>query len=628
MTHKYRADIDGLRAIAVLAVVIYHVSPKWLRSGFIGVDVFFVISGFLISTILFKATENQSFTFSDFYIRRVKRIFPALIVVLISCFVFGWFSLLANEYKQFGKHLSGAGIISNFFQWQEEGYFDNAAETKPLLHLWSLGIEEQFYIVWPLIIWSAWKSKFNILWAMVIFGVLSFLLNIWRVESDPLGTFYLPHTRAWELLSGSILAWFTLYKPREKGSLHQNISSTLGLVLIAIGMSKIGKSAHFPGFWALLPIGGSVLIIYAGPGAWINRKILSHRLLVWFGLISYPLYLWHWPLLSFARILESDTPSIETRMLCVVVSVFLAWLTYKFIERPIRFWSRPQAVTPWLLSLMGLVMIAGLITYYSEGLKGRPMAQAGLPLSEAKADWKYNPTTLVNMKIENLNVLQGQKEERVLFIGDSTMGQYYPRAQEIYSHAKKPLLTTVFASRNHCRPLPLFDQISGPEKISRLDYYQAALTMASEKAYVKIVFGGNWPDLSKNGTLTEQADLFARDIKKLRELGKQVYIITNPLLHKFFDPTFIAKEYRLRPARIVPDKFLKRDQVENLGLLRAFELLAKKSGAVLINPHDYFCRDNVCPYLVNNEPLFNDSAHLRAKYAAKHATFIDELIND
>jgi peptidoglycan/LPS O-acetylase OafA/YrhL len=179
LTHpKYRADIDGLRAIAVLSVVCFHAFPVRLKGGFIGVDIFFVISGYLISTIIFDNLERDSFSFVEFYSRRIKRIFPALLLVLIACLAFGWFALLADEYKQLGKHIAaGAGFVSNFVFWNESGYFDNAAETKPLLHLWTLGIEEQFYIIWPLLLWAAWKRKFNLLTITLVIAIISFLFE-------------------------------------------------------------------------------------------------------------------------------------------------------------------------------------------------------------------------------------------------------------------------------------------------------------------------------------------------------------------------------------------------------------------------------------------------------------------
>jgi len=214
LTHpKYRPDIDGLRAIAVLAVVAFHAFPSWFKGGFIGVDVFFVISGYLISTVIFENLDKETFSFSEFYARRIKRIFPALIIVLIACLVFGWFALLADEYNQLGKHVAaGAGFISNIVFWNESGYFDNVSDTKPLLHLWSLGIEEQFYIVWPFLLWFAWKRNFNILTITVLVCIASFVLNIKGIKQDVVATFYSPETRFWELLSGSLLAWVTLYK--------------------------------------------------------------------------------------------------------------------------------------------------------------------------------------------------------------------------------------------------------------------------------------------------------------------------------------------------------------------------------------------------------------------------------
>jgi peptidoglycan/LPS O-acetylase OafA/YrhL len=358
---KYRPDIDGLRAVAVLAVVAFHAFPSWVRGGFIGVDVFFVISGYLISIIIFENLDRNTFSFTEFYARRIKRIFPALLLVLIACFAFGWFALLADEYQQLGKHIAaGAGFISNFTLWNEAGYFDNSADTKPLIHLWSLGIEEQFYIVWPILLWFAWKRKFNLLTITIFVAIASFVLNIKGIKQDMVATFYSPQTRFWELLCGSSLAWFTLYKKNAFSNLKQkldywlsraiysekqeaedktllNVLSFVGLLLLAYGFFHIHKEFSFPGKWALVPVLGAVLIISAGSNTWVNRTILSNQVAVWFGLISFPLYLWHWPLLSFARIVESEVPSRNIRLAAVVLSIVLAWLTYKFVERPLRF---------------------------------------------------------------------------------------------------------------------------------------------------------------------------------------------------------------------------------------------------------------------------------------------------
>ena len=211
----YRPDIDGLRAIAVLSVVIFHAFPKLIPGGFVGVDIFFVISGFLISTILFENIRDNTFSFTEFYSRRIRRIFPALFLVLLACYVFGWFALLPDEFMQLGKNIAaGAGFVSNFVLWSQSGYFDSAAELKPLLHLWSLGIEEQFYIIWPLMLWFASKRGLNVLTLTIVLAVVSFALCIFRGRYDAISAFYSPQTRFWELLIGAVVA-YVLMKRNE-----------------------------------------------------------------------------------------------------------------------------------------------------------------------------------------------------------------------------------------------------------------------------------------------------------------------------------------------------------------------------------------------------------------------------
>lgn len=232
---KYRPDIDGLRAVAVLSVVGFHAFPLFVKGGFIGVDIFFVISGYLISIIIVGSLERNSFSFIEFYSRRIKRIFPALLLVLIACFAFGWDALLADEYKQLGKHIAGgAGFISNFLFWGDSGYFDNAAETKPLLHLWSLGIEEQFYIIWPLLLWLAWKKRFNLLTITIAVVVISFALNIGEVKGDDaVAAFYSPQTRFWELLVGSVLAYMTMHRQNIFAKFKHRLDPWFGQIIYA-----------------------------------------------------------------------------------------------------------------------------------------------------------------------------------------------------------------------------------------------------------------------------------------------------------------------------------------------------------------------------------------------------------
>jgi peptidoglycan/LPS O-acetylase OafA/YrhL len=396
---KYRADIDGLRAIAVLTVVAYHAFPHWIHGGFIGVDIFFAISGFLISTIIFENLQRRSFDVWDFYSRRIRRIFPALITALAACFAFGWFVLLPHEYKQLGQHIAGgAGFISNFLLWRESGYFDNMSDTKPLLHLWSLGIEEQFYIFWPLMLWAAYKIRLNWLLVILMIGIASFGLNVMQVREDEIATFYSPQTRIWELLIGAGLAYLFLYPPTIfkrlitvwdgllPRTVLSNLTSLTGSLAIVSGLILIMRGRHFPGVWPLLPAGGAVLIILAGPGAWINRKILANPLLVWVGLISFPIYLWHWPILSFARIIEAEVPTVTTRLFAILLSIVLAWLTYRLIEKPLRFGPYGRVKTITLLVLMFIVGYVGYNSYSRDGLSFRGPRIAG---KEAGNDGGY-----------------------------------------------------------------------------------------------------------------------------------------------------------------------------------------------------------------------------------------------
>ncbi len=397
---KYRSDIDGLRAVAVLSVVSFHASKRWLPGGFIGVDIFFVISGYLISTIIFENLQTNTFSFTSFYARRIKRIFPALIVVLLYVLVFGWFALLSDEYMQLGKHMAaGAGFVSNFALWGEAGYFDNLSETKPLLHLWSLGVEEQFYLIWPLIVWLAWitsKRSYALLTLVLAIALASLLLNLITIGTNPVATFYSPQTRFWELLTGSLLALFVVFRPnktftllrpnllppalstpsrdRSPGGRAANTISLFGAALIVFGLLYIRSTFSFPGVWAVPPVLGAALLILAGPQAWLNKVVLSNRIAIWFGVISFPLYLWHWPLLSLARIIESANPSAGIRYGAVALAICLSWLTYRLIERPIRFGPGSAMKVGLLVGCMAVLGCTGYLTYRMNGFPFRAHA--------------------------------------------------------------------------------------------------------------------------------------------------------------------------------------------------------------------------------------------------------------
>jgi peptidoglycan/LPS O-acetylase OafA/YrhL len=350
-TPKYRPDIDGLRAVAVLAVVAFHVSPTLFAGGFVGVDIFFVISGFLISTLIIENLATGRFSFRTFYVRRIRRIFPALVTLLLCVAVLGWFLLLPDELWQLAKHIAaGSAFVANYAYLNESGYFDADAVTKPLLHLWSLGIEEQFYIFWPLLLWLVW-GRVNAFALVVSIGVVSFALNVIEYQVDPYIAFYSIQTRAWELAVGASLAalpcageTFVAHCRLLKTRVGENCVSICGAVLIFGSVFMFSQAALFRGYYMVFPTFGALLLIAAGEKASFNHRVLSNPMLVWVGLISYPLYLWHWPLISFAWIVEGHEPSRALRIAAVATSVFLAWLTYRFVEQPIRYGIRRNRV--------------------------------------------------------------------------------------------------------------------------------------------------------------------------------------------------------------------------------------------------------------------------------------------
>ncbi|HEV7606629.1 MAG TPA: acyltransferase family protein [Steroidobacteraceae bacterium] len=342
VAHQYRPDIDGLRALAVLAVVAFHATPLLLPGGFLGVDVFFVISGYLISGLVLAQQRAGSFTMSAFYLRRARRILPALLLVLFISSLLALLILMPDELQEFAKLLiAGVAFVPNLVLYGETGYFDVGAHTKPLLHLWSLGVEEQFYFVWPVImVLVARRNRpASTLTLIAVLAGMSFVAHLLVFRESPQASFYLPFTRFWELMIGALLAAMPAGATPIAGRsrwLHSAMS-ILGILLIVGPMSL--EAVKEPGaFVGIAPTLGAAMFIIAGPHALPNRSAFSWRPVVYIGLISYPLYLWHWPLLSFLRILqvEDRVTYRMLRLLMVVLALAAAILTYHLVERPVR----------------------------------------------------------------------------------------------------------------------------------------------------------------------------------------------------------------------------------------------------------------------------------------------------
>ena len=594
--------------------MLFHAFPKVIEGGFIGVDIFFVISGFLISTIIFESLENRTFSLFGFWSRRVKRIFPALILVLLSSLAFGWMALLADEYSHLSKHISaGAGFVSNFVLWQEAGYFDNSADTKPLLHLWSLGIEEQFYLAWPLIIWAAWKRKFNILAVVFFIAILSFYLNIRGIYKDSISTFYSPLTRFWELASGGLLACIIFFKKKQAGRESKignlillNLISFIGFFLLIYGFFRLNKNLNFPGWFALLPVMGSLFLITAGPGACINKKILSNPMVVWIGLISYPLYLWHWPLLTFSKILEAGS---RGRNISLLLSFLLAYLTYKLIEQPIR-QSKNQLLIPTLITLMFFIGFVGYKIHTNDGLINRNAAV----LRESKDGdignydfFNYMATKYYTCTPEKIakEALKEQDFVRCLqsknntdvdiaLLGDSHSEHLFPGIADALP--KKNIAFYIKAG------LPF---LNNPE------FKNIFENIISNKKINIVIISSYWNKRFKELSFeSDPSNELVKVIDLLEKSGKKVYL-TDDI------PTFPFKASRCKGARWISSEApLCQISADNFKLQsEAYaEVLNKtviaRPSVKIIAIGKYICNQNVCSMAQENNILYRDRHHL------------------
>ncbi|PTO85995.1 acyltransferase family protein [Vibrio splendidus] len=323
---KFRYDINGIRAIAILAVVIFHFNPLWLPGGFAGVDMFFVISGYLMTKIIFDSLANDSFSFARFYLSRIKRIYPALIFVCFSCLAIGYWVLSPIEYAQLGIHVgSSLAFISNIVYWKESGYFDPDSTTKWLLHTWSLSVEWQFYILFPIFVWCALKvlSKDIVRWTIFICTILSLILSSYASLRWQSASYYLLPTRGWELLAGSCIYLFPFSRMSSS-----RLIEVFGLMLVILPLFIFNSHSIWPGYNAVLPVLGVCLILYSDMK---EKSLLSNKFLQSIGLISYSLYLWHWPLLVFLN--KIGLSNSQILIVGVSTSLSFAYISYFFIEK-------------------------------------------------------------------------------------------------------------------------------------------------------------------------------------------------------------------------------------------------------------------------------------------------------
>ena len=375
---KYRAEIDGLRAIAVVPIILFHAGFEYFSGGFVGVDVFFVISGYLITTIILSEKEQGTFSLVNFYERRFRRILPALFMVMLVSLIFSLLWLMPSYMEDFSQSLMAVSTFSsNILFWRESGYWEISNELKPLLHTWSLAVEEQYYVLYPLFLMLMWH--FHKDWSLgffIVIAAISLATAQWGAYNKPIPTFYLLPTRAWELSIGAVIAYCFLYRKQTVRTLlsHKSVNEALGLLgllMISYAVYVFDKGTPFPSLYALVPTVGTGLIILFSSSQTMVGRLLSIKPLVAVGLISYGAYLWHWPLLVFARHLSLTEPSELTFAILALLSFPLAYLSWRYIEKPFRTKSIFSRKAIFTLSFIGSVLFitVGLAGHFSNGFE-------------------------------------------------------------------------------------------------------------------------------------------------------------------------------------------------------------------------------------------------------------------
>ena len=635
MIPKYRADIDGLRAVAVLSVLLYHAGSRFFSGGYVGVDVFFVISGYLITTIIVREVEAGRFSIVRFYERRARRILPALAAVVLAALAAGAVLLTPHDLEKLGASAVAAALFSsNVLFYLSSGYFDGPAETKPLLHTWSLAVEEQYYIFFPLLVLliARFGARRYFRWLLGL-GVLSFLACAVVTRLDASAAFYLIPTRAWELFIGSLLSLKLIPEPSTRRA--REIASVLGIALIAWAVFAYSPQTRFPGVAAALPTLGAALVIHAGTGgAALVSRALSLRPMVFVGLVSYSLYLWHWPVIVFTRLYLVRAPDALEQAFMVALSLALAVASWRFVEAPFRT-RRVLARTGPLLGASGatlaVLVCAGLALWSSRGLPQRPFASAAVDVDPAWDHWgdcvqAYDGHASLDALCD-LGVARGTPS--FLLWGDSHARAL---ASGVSRSAARHGLRGKFVALPACPPL------AGIERDSRRScdaFNRSVLRMLARAPEIKtVVLGARWA-LSAEGRryahesgrpvklvdLEDGSDaglpndaLFEiglrRTIVQLRRLGKQVVLVRGiPEVGYDVPSAYLVARVTGRDANAMLAPSLGDYRHRSRDVAAVFARIAAQLPVTFVDPSRYLC-DARCPVVRSGRLMYRDDDHL------------------
>lgn len=645
---NYRPEIDGLRAVAVIPVIFFHGGFEILSGGFVGVDVFFVISGYLITCILIAESERGNFSLVRFYERRARRILPALFFVMACTLPFAWFWMLPTQFGDFSKSLVAVVIFaSNFLFWQADGYFAAASELKPLLHTWSLAVEEQYYLLFPLVMMALWRfGRRQVFGVIVVVSVLSLLLSEWGWRHHPSANFYLAPTRAWELFAGSICAF--LISGRKP--LTNNWLSGAGLALILFAIFFFDATTPFPSLYALAPVGGTVLIVIFGHGGTWVARLLSARACVGIGLISYSAYLWHQPVFAFARIRHVTSPPDWLMLLLAGLSLVLAYLSWRFVEQPFR--GKPARVLPSRQAIFGASAIIGCafagFGFYgslSSGLAWRLpphiLALAAAEQDQSGADCYLLPGEALPVHpVSGCLAENSQGNVDVILFGDS---HAFAISQELKKELKARDIGYYETAYPGCLPLPDFIRTDLGDLFECTKYVDGILDYARNAGISTIVPTGrytvNWTGyLYDNGEGgVESGDPVATDLvgygqlraapgdpdrrdrvlagysQKLETLANEFNVVlVYPIPEAGWNvPNTAAANAMFRGSEAELSTSLDRFLERNGPVLDLFDAL-QSDRIFKVRPHEILCRteDRRCANTLNGDILYFDDDHM------------------
>jgi peptidoglycan/LPS O-acetylase OafA/YrhL len=585
---RYRTDIDGMRAVAVIAVVLFHAFPKVLPGGFVGVDAFFVISGYLITSIIVGGLDGDGFSFADFYARRVRRLFPALIVVLIATLAAGFWILLPSQTASLAKNTMASALFgANLMLLSETGYFDIDAKLKPLLHLWSLGIEEQFYLAWPLAVWLTPRRWRTVLIVGTIIG--SFALNITLIGRYPEATFYLPFTRIWELIAGALLVGVSVRSATLR-EVSFPIFACVGTILV---FTLYNGHTQFPGWAALAPVAVTAAAILS-EGSFCNRLLLSNPILVFIGKVSYPLYLWHWPLLVYGRAWPLRPLTAPETAGLVVAAFVLAWLTYELIEKPFRF--RKLLGVRTALAGMAATMVFAIVV-----LERPPRfpteIQHLVDTSVGAPEWREHQCFLMrgDQQLDFTPACVDPERPLVALWGDSAAASLMPGLRDLQSgqHFGIAQFTT-----SGCQPLLAASAETDAACVAR---NRAVLSRLSGIKPQAVLLNALW---------RTNADELKPTIDALRAIGvRRIVILGREAVWQGGLPNLVAVYYR-RTGELLPEfspLFIEGQSNDD-----AIRFAADSLGVSYISLREPICRDGTCQTRVGPDLMVSDWLHFTA----------------